>query len=345
MQKKILLPFYLFLCFLPALTAAGCSHPDAPSSPPLSAASNQADGYPVTIMNFDAAENPLAVTVKQPPGRVIITHPSATELLLELDLEDRIHSTVAPYGVPLARLQEKYSKVTVMQAPFVPSREEMLVAQPDLIIGWPHHFTDTILGEAATWHRRGVATYIMPNTLTKRQPTLENTVYACLDSVGRMFNIQEKTELYIKNLRQRVARVRQAVQNIPQRKTVLVVQNHLNGIFSLYDKSYLISHMIDTAGGINLCQNPAFLIGAEQVLAFDPDVIIYVSLSRQGLVSNLTEAEALAELGEINELQNMRAIREGRIISLPFFTVNNGGVRTVDTIEKIARALYPHISF
>jgi len=40
-------------------------------------------------------------------------------------------------------------------------------------------------------------------------------------------------------------------------------------------------------------------------------------------------------------LTSMRAIHNGHIINLPFFTVNNGGVRTVDAIEQIARQLYP----
>ncbi len=334
----------LFLLFILVLPLAACGQSNS-TSPKIQPATSQGDSsaYPITITNYDTMENTVDYTYTKAPARVVLTHPGATELLLELGLEDRILSTVAPYGAPLDRVAEKYTKLTIMKAQYDPSQEELLEMQPDLIISWVHQFASTALGNVKTWHDRKIGTFIMPSTLTKTKPTLENVVYACISDIGKIFNIQDKTIPYIQSLKDRVAKVEAAVKNLPQRKTVLVVQDHFNGTFSLYDSHYLISNMIDIAGGKNLCQDPVSFVGAEKVLAFDPDFIIVVSLNKNDSTKDLTDGEAIKNLQEVKELRSMRAIQQGNIINLPFFTVNNGGVRTVDAIEKISRQLYPEL--
>jgi len=332
---------YCFLWLIAVLPLAACSQTPTTPAPQSSAVLSNGSGYPVRIENYDTMENPVTYTYKKSPEKVVITHPGATELLLELGLEDRILSTVAPYGAPLPRLADKYAKLTIMKTPYTPAQEELLDMQPDLIIGWVHQFTSNTIGTVNTWHERGVGTFIMHSTLTKTKPTLENIVYASIADFGKIFGIQDKTALYLKHAKERVAHVEAAVKNVQQRKTVMVLQDHFNGTFSLYDNRYLISNMIDLAGGKNLCENPASFIGAEKVLAFDPDFIIIVSSNKTDSMQDLTDAQAIKSLQEINELQSMRAIQTGNIINLPFFTVNNGGVRTIDGIEIIAKKLYP----
>lgn len=332
----------ILVLFLMTLSLAGCGQSNGPvptTAPPLS----QGNGTtgPVTITNYDSDENPVAYTYKKIPERVVITHPGATELLLELGLEDRILSTIAPYGAPLDRIAEKYAKLTIMKAKYFPSQEELLEMQPDMIIGWAHNFRSSELGDVASWQGRSVGTFVMQSTLTKSEPTLENVVYSFIADMGTIFGIQDKTTPYIQSLKDRVAKVKTATKDIPQKKTVIVLQDHYNGTFSVYDSHYLISHMIDIAGGKNLCQAPASFIGAEKVLAFDPDFIIFVSYNKTDSTKDLTNEEAIKDIKEISALQSMRAIQKGAIISLPFFTVNNGGIRTIDAIEKISHTLYP----
>jgi iron complex transport system substrate-binding protein len=334
----------LFLCFFLVLPLIGCSQANIIPPNPQPANSQPSDSaHPVTIDNYDINENIVTYTYKKAPEKVVITHPGATEILLELGLEDHILATVAPYGAPLARIAEKYAKLPIMQAQYDPAQEELLEKQPDMIIGWAHQFSPTGIGTVTTWNERGVATFIMPSTLIKTAPTIENTVYSCISDLGRIFGIQDKADLYIQHSKEKVAAIEKTVKNVQQRKTVLVLQDHSNGTFSIYDDRYLISDMIDSAGGKNICSNIASTIGAEQVLAFDPDFIIFVSLNEIDSTKDLTDEEAVQKLKKIKELQSMRAIQEGNIINLPFFTVNNGGVRAIDGIEKIARTLYPEL--
>lgn len=301
----------------------------------------QPDAKAVTIANYDYAENTVAYTYRKVPQRVVLTHPGATELLLELGLENHILATIAPYGSPVERVAEKYAGLNIIKAQYMPSAEELLEMQPDMIIGWVQQFSPNGMGEVQAWQERGVGTYILPSTLLKTRPKLEHTVYRSIADIGRIFDIQQVTGPYVQNLKNRVDKVQQAVKDLPQKKTVIVLQDHFNGTFSLYDSQYLISHLIELAGGLNLCEERTSFVSAEKVLSFDPDVIIFVSFNQQRPAEDLGDQEAVQSLQAIAELRSMRAIQQGNIINLPFFTVNNGGIRTVDAIEKIAAGLYP----
>ena len=342
MKKSNLNMISLFLWLILVLPLAACGQPNtaSPKAQPANVQPNDS-AYPVTINNYDASENIVTYTYKKSPGKVVITHPGATELLLELGLEDRILATVAPYGAPLPRIADKYAKLPILKAQYNPSQEELLEMQPDLIISWVHQFSSNAIGYVKTWNERGVGTFIMQSTLTKSKPTIENVVYTCISDLGKIFGIQNQTDLYIQDLKNRITHVEKAVKNVEQKKTVIVLQDHFNGTFSLYDSRYLINNVIDIAGGINLCETPASFIGAEKVLAFDPDFIVFVSINKADNTKDQTDAQAINSLQEVKALQSMRAIQKGHIINLPFFTVNNGGVRTIDSIEKIARELYP----
>jgi iron complex transport system substrate-binding protein len=327
----------LSIVFILLATACG-SNQNATRTSPVQTGST---AYPVTITNYDYVENKIDFTYHKTPERVIVTHPGATELLLDLGLESRILATIAPYGSPVARIAEKYTRLNVLRAPYMPSEEELLELQPDMIIGWSQQFSPTGMGEVKTWQARNVGTFILSSTLLKTKPTLETTVYSNIEDIGRIFNIQPVTGPYIQNFKTRVAKVESLVKDLPRKKTVLILQDHFNSTFSLYDSQYLISHMVELAGGINLCENKTSFVGAEKVLAFDPDFIIFVSVNKNNFAEDLSNEEAINSLRALSELRGMRAIQNGNIINLPFFTVNNGGIRTIDAIEKIAVNLYP----
>jgi len=162
MKDKLHLIVFFFLLIM---LQSGC-HSSSSALLTNKLEGNRMPGYPVKITNYDRAEHPVDFTYYHVPNKVIITHPGATELLLELGLEDHIQATVAPYGPPLPHLAEKYAKLNILKAVYSPSQEDLLMMEPDLIMGWPHHFDPTELGDVETWHKRGVGTFILPSSLT-----------------------------------------------------------------------------------------------------------------------------------------------------------------------------------
>lgn len=338
MKKQLI--YFFFSILLPLLLLTGCGQNTYVTGLYAPTTSSETP-YPRTVENYHASGAPVSYTYTKVPQRVVITHPSATELFLELGLENHILSTVPPYSAPLPRLAEKYKQLSIMKAQYAPSQEELLAMSPDMIIGWSHHFTDNQLGSVSSWHQRRIPTFIMQSTLFFVEPTLESAVYACISDIGKIFAITEKTNAYIRQMKSRVSQVQASLKDIPKKKSLIVLQNHGNGQFSLYGRSSLISHLISLAGGQNLCELPVSFVGAEKILLYDPDYVIYIPYTTNSSY-DYSQEEAIQQLQSLRGLQNIPSVKEGRIIPLPFTSVNDGGLRAVDTIETIAHQLYPN---
>lgn len=289
----------------------------------------------ITIQNVDSDANLMSFTYEKPPQRVIVTYPGATELLIDLGLADRIVGTVAPYGEEPERYRDIYSKLPLITNSYVPSREQVLAMQPDVLMGWSHHFTPAALGDVRQWYERNIGAYIVPATIRKNQPTLESAIYPFIDDMGQLFQVPQKASAYKAELQQRVQAVSTRVNTWSYKPNVIILQSHGHSTYSLYGPVYLVDDIVKKAGGHNLTNRQISIVGPERVLAFDPDVIVYVTVSQGN--RTVSDAEAIAELKADPNLRNMRAIQGGRIIAVPFADVNNGNGRVVDALEKIAQ--------
>lgn len=290
-----------------------------------------------TIAIRDSDGHMMDVAYKGVPNRVLVTYPGATELLIDLGLQDKIVGTIAPYGEEPEKYRAIYEKLPILSAPFMPSREEVSDLQPQMIIGWSHHFTPAGLGDVRSWYDRGTLAYVVPATVRRDRPTVESTVYPFIEDMGRIFNVEDRAHTYLESLKTRVEAVTAKSQSMSYHPTVVILQAHGHSTYSLYGPVYMIDDIVEKAGGHNVVDRQMGSIGPERVLAFDPDYIIYVSASQKS-GHNLTDEEAKEELVSDDNLKHMRAIQNGKIIVVPFADVNNGNGRVVDALEKIGRS-------
>lgn len=295
------------------------------------------DSPTVNLSNYDGDGQPKKLAYKVNPKRVLVTYPGATELLLELGLGDHIVGSLKPYGPEPDSLKAAYEALPLFEAPFVPSREEVLAASPDLIMAWGHHFQPNALGSIQQWQAEGVATYVVPATVRQGAPTLESTLYPFIDDVGRIFGIAPRAEAYKQSLEKRVQAVVNQTQADSQRPSVLILQSYGNSSYSIYGQAYVIHDVVEKAGGRNLNDQRLASVGPERVLGFDPDYIVLVVAGIQDMSSLPNAVKALQ--ADPN-LASMRAIREGHIIPVEFSQVNNGNDRLVDALEMIYRGLH-----
>ena len=272
-------------------------------------------------------------TLPHTPKRVLISYPGATELLIDLGLSDRIIGTIAPYGAEPPAYADAYAALPILTAPYVPSREEVVALRPDLIIGWSHHFTPEALGDVYSYFDRGIGAYIVPATVRRGTPTLEGTVYPFIEDMGHIFGAEERAATYTRGLEKRVAAVEERARARGQRYTAMILQAHGNSLYSMYGRTYIIDDIARKAGADNIVDRQMRAVGPERVLGFAPDVIIYVN------PKDSTEEEARAELRSDPNLQNMKAVRENRIIIVHFADVNNGNERCITALEDIAAGL------
>lgn len=287
----------------------------------------------ITYTTADSEGRPTEFTLPHTPERVLVSYPGATELLIDLGLTDRIIGTVAPYGAEPPAYRDAYAALPILSAPYVPSREELTALRPDLIIGWSHHFTPEALGDVYAYFDRGVGAYIVPATVRKGAPTLEETVYPFIADMGHIFGVEERAKNYTIALQSRAAAVEQRTEARGQRFSVMILQAHGTSLYSMYGSAYIIDDIARKAGADNIVDRQMRSVGPERVLGFAPDVIIYVN------PKDISAEAARAELRSDPNLQNMKAVRENHIIVVNFSDVNNGNGRCITALEDIAEGL------
>lgn len=287
----------------------------------------------ISYMTSDSEGRPTDFTLSHTPERVLVSYPGATELLIDLDLADRIIGTIAPYGAEPPAYADAYAALPILSAPYVPSREEVVALHPDLIIGWSHHFTPEALGDVYAYFDRGVGAYIVPATVRKGHPTLEETVYPFIADMGHIFGVEERAKNYTIALQSRAAAVEQRTEARGQRFSAMILQAHGTSLYSMYGPAYIIDDIARKAGADNIVDRQMRSVGPERVLGFAPDVIIYVN------PKDISAEEARAELRSDPNLQNMKAVRENHIIVVNFSDVNNGNGRCITALEDIAEGL------
>lgn len=289
----------------------------------------------IQLENYTGEGHKMIVAYEVPPRRVLVTYPGATELLITLGLENRIVATMKPYGIEPPELVSAYDLLPKLEAPFVPTKEEVLRENPDLVMAWNHHFLPNALGDVRYWHKRGIATYIVPATVRKGTPTMEGTVFPFIDNIGVIFDVEEEAAKYKESLANRIEVVRQDAIARGTTPTVMVLQLHGNSVYTVYGESYIIHDIVRTAGGHPLVPQGMSFVGPERILGVDPDFIVLVMTDYSGHMETFTE-EGMNLVKRDSNIRHMRAVESGRVIPVPFGAINNGNGRVVDALEMIS---------
>lgn len=274
------------------------------------------------------------------PQRVIVTHPGAAELLLELGLGDKILAAVRPYDKPLPHLQAQYRSLPQLSARYTPGREELLGLEPDLLIGWEYQFDDRAMGSVLFWQQHKAAVYIVPDTFYDQIHTFENTVYPFLTDMGKIFQKEAEAERLIQKSREHLKILHEKIPgDFSERKTAIFLQNHGDGIFSLYGEKTLLSFAGSEAGLKNICPQGQSFVSAETVLSYDPDYIVFIP--NHGEQERLEKEQALKQIKSMISLRSMKSMQSGKIIPIDFSEANDGALRILQVVDQLVQGISP----
>ncbi|BDR66560.1 iron ABC transporter substrate-binding protein [Clostridium tetani] len=294
--------------------------------------------YPVTITNYNFAGEEIKVTFDKTPEKVLTTNQTTTELMLDLGLEKYLVGTCYLDNPILDRLADKYKKVNVVSEKY-PTKEQVLALQPDLIFGWKSVFADKTLGDVKEWNDRNVKTFAQRNTVkTVGNYTIENG-FKDINDLGTIFNITDKTDKYVKELRDRLNKIEEKTSKVKNKKKVLILGDKNKGEFRLYGKNDLVGDMVLKAGGENLGEKSGTM-SLENIVSANPDAIVFI---HYGDEKEIHDAELAKEFTENKALANVNAIKNKKIIITGLAETWAGGVRTVDAVERYAKELYPEL--
>lgn len=314
--------------------AAGTTPPASSIIPQTSAPENS--HYPVTITNYNYAGEPVTYTYTQAPQRVVAVYQGSIESMIALGLEDHVAASYGLDNEVKAEWQEGFAQMNYQADVFAPDKETVTLLQPDLILSWGSLFSEKNLGDTAAWNAKGVGTYMNSNTCPGGSRTLENE-YTDLLNLGKIFDVEDRAEALVAEMRQEIESTLQAVEGRPAVRTAVV--EPIGGTVTNYGANTLAGDMVTQLGG-QLVQPEGSEMSKEALVTADPEVIFVVYMAYSGEDPETVMASQLAAITEDPALASLSAVQNGRVYPVMLGDIYAAGPRTVDGIRTIAAGLY-----
>ena len=300
------------------------------------------DHYPVTITTYNYAKEEVEVTFDKCPQRVVCTNQTQTELLLYFGLDEYIVGTAYLDGEIREDLKPQYEALKAagkeLTVKGYPAKETVLALEPDFIFGWRSAFAEDQLGDVSEWADMGVGTMILRcsnNTAPVRD--LE-AVLADIADIGRIFNIEYKTDAYIAETRALMDKIEAKVATVQEPLTAVLLEP-FNGMFYCWGSSSLSGALVEAAGATYALPDGGDL-SLEDIININPDVIIVDYMDEEGMTTEELKAKAIATFMDEPALAEVSAVKNGRIMAVNLTDIYGGGIRMVPSVAAMFEFMY-----
>ncbi|MBQ4419673.1 MAG: ABC transporter substrate-binding protein [Synergistaceae bacterium] len=312
-----------------------------------SAAFADATSYPVTINNGNRE-----VVFEKAPERVVTNCDSnIIELMFALGLESKLagYAGFVEEGCNVSPEYQEKLKAIPMTAPGYITLEVLLGANPDFFLSGYNYglnIPGDTTGDAITpeeLEKHGIKSYAITESLIRvmKKPVVSlNDTYNDLKNLGIIFDVQDKAEQVINDMKFRVASVESKIKDVKGDKPISVfiyqTWNAPDQPPRTVGAQAMPSAILSMAGAKNIfsdVDNSYISSSWEEVVARDPEVILLLECGN-------ANGEERAQILRGNPiLQGVKAIKDNKIIVMrveEFYP----GPRAVHGLEALAKALY-----
>ena len=300
------------------------------------------DHYPVTITTYNYAKEEVEVTFDKCPQRVVCTNQTQTELLLYFGLDEYIVGTAYLDGEIREDLKPQYEALKAagkeLTVKGYPAKETVLALEPDFIFGWRSAFAEDQLGDVSEWHKMGVGTMILRcsnNTAPVRD--LE-AVLADIADIGKIFNIEDKTNAYIEETRALMSKIEAKVATLEAPYTAIIVEPY-GGTFYCWGEKTLTGALVAAAGTTYALPDGGDL-SLEDIVKINPDVIIVDYMDDENLTAEESKANAIASIMGEAAFAEVTAVKNGKVMAVNLTDVYGGGIRMVPSVQAMFEFMY-----
>ena len=171
------------------------------------------------------------------------------------------------------------------------------------------------------------------------EESLEGT-FRLIQEVADAIGKTEEGKALVQSVKDRIETVMAKVAAIPedQKKSTMYIISYGDwGDYAATGETYL-NDVIEAAGGINAAKDGYYWsISKELLLSQDPDTILLGAYSYTDTAATIADFSSLAPYSELT------ASKTGNVYTINGDAAERQGVRTADTVEEIARILYPEL--
>ena len=338
MKKRI---FALFLVLCMAFTLVSCGKKEEAPTPSKTDQPTD-DHYPVSITTYNYAKEEVQVTFDKCPEKVVCTNQTQTELMLYFGLDDHIAGMAYLDGTIRDDLQAQYDALKAagkeLTVKGYPSKETVLALEPDFIFGWRSAFAEDQLGDVSEWHDMGVGTMILRcsnNTVAERNL---DAVLADIDDIGRIFNIEDKTNAYIEDARALMKKISDKVSSLDAPYTAIIIEP-FGGTFYCWGSNTLTGNLVVSAGAEYALPDGGDL-SLEDIINLNPDVIIVDYMDDEELTPEQSKQNAIDSVMAEASLAEVSAVKNGKVMAINLTDVYGGGIRMVPSVRAMFEFMY-----
>ena len=292
--------------------------------------------YPVTITTYNYKNEPVDITFDKAPEKVVAVYQNSIETLLALGLEDKIKIAAGLDHEVKDEYKDAFSKVNYIEE-FTPSKETVVMEQPDFILSWYSLFSDKNLGDVDYWHQNNINTYMALNSGAAQDRTLENEKADILN-LGKIFNVEDKANQIVNEIDTKTNEVENSVKD-QEKQTTLIIE-YMDGQIYTYGAKTLGGDMVQKLGAELLNPNGGS-ISEEDLIKLNPDSIFVVYMDRN---DEDMSKEAINTVMNNKALSSLNAIKNERVNSIALGEMYCSGIRTIDGINTFANGLYPNLN-
>jgi iron complex transport system substrate-binding protein len=255
--------------------------------------------------------------------RIVSMAPNLTEILFALGLDEEIVGVTLFSDYP-AKAKEKTKVGTFLQ----PNIEAVVAARPSIVI---------TLGNPEQRNLAERLKRIGYNCLTVNIETIDD-LFKAFGQIGIVTATERQAEEVTSDIKTKLKKLSNMVNTTEKVRVLWVVQRDP---LRVAGRETFVNAMIEMAGGENAIGPTIYPyppIGAEQVIAGKPDVIIEPAMDQGD-----TSTQKDSALKYWSRFHNVPAVIDGRVVVIPGDTVSRLGPRLYEGTETIAQCLKPHL--
>ena len=293
------------------LLGAGCGQQQAAETKTESASSS----YTPVSWTENIGGTDLQMKTTAPPSRAVSMSQATTEMLLTLDLGDRMAGTAFKEEEIYPPLQAAYEKVPVLAEKW-PSYEVFMAAKPDFATGWEVPFTKRGI-EADKITAQNIP-ILVPDSMQSTKADLD-MVFADMVKFGEIFGVKDRAEAWVADQKKQLAAVQDKIAKLPHKRVLRLIgaDNVMSG--QGVDKTWSKTSW-------------------ESVVAADPEYIIVADYGTS--IRNEDDFNQKVEKLKANpRLQGTTAVKENHFVRVKLSEITPG-VRSVDALKRLAEQIH-----
>ncbi|KPN97760.1 ABC transporter substrate-binding protein [Lysinibacillus sp. ZYM-1] len=273
--------------------------------------------FPMTITDAIGKD----ITLEAPPEKIVSLIPSNTEILFGLGLKDEIVGVTNNDDYP----PEVAEKVKVGGMEY--NIEQIIALKPDIVFA---HESSMSLSESAIeqLESAGMKVFVVKNAQDF------NETYTTIEQLGSATGKLPEAEKIIADMKAKVEEVQAKVKDVESKKVFVEASDEPN-IYTAGQGTFM-NAMLEMIHAENVAVDGDnwYEIGAEQIIAKNPDVIV---VTYNYVPDILTKIPQRAGFDTIN------AVKNKAIAQVDESTTSRQGPRLADGLEELAKAIYPEV--